>query len=169
LEIIGGHFLDTFMALLGDFKSITATSAIAFPTATVAESGEQIPNTTADHFTISGELKDSGAFANIIWRAGYSSTPGRQHLLWEIDGTEGSIRITNDVPGYFHISDPKLYLNGEPIELGTAGLAYNMTGGWNEYAKGEQGTHATIEDAVRIKTLIEAIRKSSSEGVCVQV
>lgn len=162
------------MAILGDFTSITAAAANIFPTATIVETGEEVPTTSLDHFTISGKLKDSGAFANIVWRSGYASTPGRQQLVWEIDGTKGSIRITGAAPSsaFIHIREPELYLNGERVNIegeSQLGLAYDVTSAWNEYAKGEKGTYATIEDAVRLKTLLEAIKKSATEGVRVEV
>ncbi|KAJ8694680.1 hypothetical protein PTI98_007335 [Pleurotus ostreatus] len=169
LEIMLGHQLDTLTHMLGDFKSVSATSATMYPTATVLRSSpknspedDEAPRTlhvsTADHVAISGMLA-SGAIVSVICRGGYAETPGRQRLLWEIDGENGSIRLEGNGPGFegplIHRRDPDLYLNGEKVvvekprektggiddgsETDLSDLLRNEVVGWSEYAKEKRG------------------------------
>ncbi|KAF5354607.1 hypothetical protein D9757_009583 [Collybiopsis confluens] len=168
IEVAIGHHLDTFTHVLGDFASVSATTAVLYPTANVINADgttvKTIDNVDSDHIAFTGLLK-SGAIASVTWRSGYASK-GRQQLVWEIDGEKGAIRLTDDqIPSaYVHIRDPKLYLNGELVEVHGGGLATNIAAGWEEFTKGNEGKHATIDDAVRIRGLIEAIGLSGQEG-----
>lgn len=211
LEIMLGHQLDTFTHLLGNFCNVSATSAIMYPVATVlppspssstpsAERGsDEIPPArtlkvrTADHVAISGMLA-SGAIVSIICRGGYAETPGRQRLMWEIDGEEGSIRIEGNSPGVvgplIHRYDPDVYLCGEKVVVekprekidhgdGTGNgrepeleaVLRNEVVGWLEYAKerrGEveegSGKFVRIGEAVKNRKLIKAIEHSARSG-----
>jgi hypothetical protein len=60
--------------------------------------------------------------------------------------------------------DPKVYLNGEPVEIEQGGIVANLSAGWAEFAKGESGKYATLEDAVRNRRLLDAISRSGKEG-----
>ncbi|KAF5347367.1 hypothetical protein D9758_011275 [Tetrapyrgos nigripes] len=167
-EIAIGHQLDVFTYILGDFASVSATTAIMYPTANIiGDDGttvKTIENTSADHVAFTSILK-SGAVASLSWRGGYPSK-GRQQFVWEIDGETGAIRMTDDqvASAFVHIRDPKLYLNGELVEVTGGGLATNIAARWEEFAKGSKGDYATIDDAVRIRSVIEAIGLSSREG-----
>ncbi|KAG9223629.1 hypothetical protein CCMSSC00406_0008512 [Pleurotus cornucopiae] len=169
LEIMVGHQLDTFTHTLGDFRSVSVTSATMYPTSTVLPSSshhssenDEAPRTlhvsTADHVAISGMLS-SGAIVSIICRGGYAETSGRQRLLWEIDCEDGSIRLEGNGPGFeeplIRMRGPSLYLNGEKVEVErpkekTGGiddgseaelsdLLRNEVVGWLEYAKEKRG------------------------------
>jgi len=176
-----GHTLELFTNALGDFASLSATGVSHFPVATVFDeltgkpTGETVPTTAGpDHISITGVL-NSGVLVNMTWRGGIrATTPGRRILLWEIDGEEGSIRLENsEVFGSFiPYGDPELFLNGEKVEVegSKEGVAGTVTKNWVEFAKGDVGgTHATIEDAVRIKRLIEAIDESLASGQRVSI
>ncbi|KAF9494368.1 NAD(P)-binding protein, partial [Pleurotus eryngii] len=95
-EIVLGHQLDTFTHVLGNFSTVSATSTIIYPTATVVDSKLTPPPTirvtAADHIALTGILA-SGALVSMIYRAGYESTSGRTAFLWEIDCEKGSIRV----------------------------------------------------------------------------
>lgn len=100
LNIAVGHQIDTIMYLLGEFSSISATTATLYPTATVVDisgkpTGDTCISTVSDHIAFSGKLK-SGAVVSVTWRAGYSSTKGRKQFVWIIDGDDGSICLEND-------------------------------------------------------------------------
>ncbi|KAG9223628.1 hypothetical protein CCMSSC00406_0008511 [Pleurotus cornucopiae] len=202
LEIMLGHQLDTFTHLLGNFRSVAATSSIIYPTATVLppssnhlteneEPAQTLQVTTADHVAITGMLA-SGAIVSIICRGGYAETPGRQRLLWEIDGEEGSIRLEGNSPGVvgplIHRHDPDVYLcggkvvvekptekidvdDGAEAELELEAVLRNEVVGWLEYAKekmGEvergEGKFVRIAEAVRNRKLIKAIEDSARRG-----
>lgn len=173
LDIALGHELDILTHLLGDFASVSATSAIIYPEATLfspnSDETRTATVTAADHVAFSGILK-SGAVASVVWRGGYSSTPGRTQFVWAIDGEDGSIRVEEDaVAGAFiHIRDPKLFLNGErvPTDEMWGGFSGNIRAAWAEFADGgQEAKYATIEDAVKLKTLLHAIDSSARDGM----
>ncbi|KIK52564.1 hypothetical protein GYMLUDRAFT_49854 [Collybiopsis luxurians FD-317 M1] len=166
LEIAIGHHLDILTYLMGDFASVSATTATLFPKADIVpENGsgisKTIDNLLADHIVINGLLK-SGAIASLSWRGGYASK-GRHQLVWVIDGEKGAIRMSGS-SAFIHIRDPELYLNEELVQVSNGGLQANIAEGWEEFTKGKEGRHATIDDAVRIRSLIDAIESSSELG-----
>ena len=72
LRIAIGHQMDTFTHLLGDFATVSATTAIQYPVSTLLDSeGKPTDKTIAvkapDHIAFTGILK-SGAVSSIIWR-----------------------------------------------------------------------------------------------------
>jgi predicted dehydrogenase len=170
LSIPVGHQIDTFTHILGDFATVSATAATAYPEAVVLDeddkpTGKTIKATSPDHIAITGLLK-SGVFASVMWRGGYPSTKGRRQLVWEIDGDEGSIRLESNVAlgGFVSFHDPDLYLNGELVNVeGGGGMIVNLTSAWAEIAKGETGEYATIDDAVKNQKLLDAIERSIEE------
>ncbi|KAF9483261.1 hypothetical protein BDN70DRAFT_891829 [Pholiota conissans] len=117
----------------GHFATINATATTIFSTATVLDSegkptDQILPASVPDHYSISGLLK-SGALATIVWRTGYKNTSGRKHLLWEIDGEEGSIRMENDLSVYVNVRYPTLYLNSQKVRVeGTASEIWESLG-----------------------------------------
>jgi len=172
LDVALGHELDILTHILGDFASVNATSTIIYPTATIfSPSSDQTRTaevTAADHIAFSGLLK-SGAIVSITWRGGYSSTPGRTQFVWVIDGEDGSIRVEEDAVGgaFIHISEPKLFLNGErvPTDEDWGGFSGSIRAALTEFADGGDDTkYATMEDAVKVKALLEAIDQSAREG-----
>ncbi len=176
LEIAVGHQLGMVTYLLGDFASVSATAAIHYPTATIIDSerkptGKTVTASAPDQISFTGMFK-SGAVSSMSWRGGLKSTPGRKQFIWEIDGEEGSIRLESDSVGaaFMHIRDPDVYLNGELVEVQKApGPADTLAAAWMEYAKGDQGNYTTIEDAVRIHRVLDAIKKSAKEGKTIQL
>jgi predicted dehydrogenase len=170
LSIAGGHQLDPLTFVLGDFATINATAATIYPTATVVDAngkptGETIPATSPDHYTISGLLK-SGALATIIWHTGYKNAPGRKQLRWAIEGEEGSIRLESDATVFMNVHNPTLYLNGERVDVaGTDSEVMGILGAaWEAYADGNEGQYATIDDAVKNQRILDAVEKSLAEG-----
>ncbi|THV01883.1 NAD-binding Rossmann fold oxidoreductase [Dendrothele bispora CBS 962.96] len=177
LNIIIGHQLGPITHILGDFTSVSTTSTTFYPTSTLVSddgtpTGETVQNRNPDHYAFNGILT-SGALINVVWRAGYKSTPSRQQFIWEIDGEEGSIRLTSDQigVGFFAIRYPDLYLNGEFVELErnaktdpSGGYQGNTGAGWEEFAKGKEGVYPTIEDAVKLHQLLDAIKLSGETG-----
>ncbi|KZT66085.1 oxidoreductase [Daedalea quercina L-15889] len=171
LDVIGGHFLEGFTHALGPFTSVSATLAVQYPTAELVDAagnptGKIIPQTGANQIAFTGTLAN-GAVASVHWRGGVSADGGKagSPLLWVIDGEIGSIRIESDEPAgaYIHIYEPDLYLNGEKVELPQEGLT-NPGRAWAEFAKGDTGNFPTLEDAVKLKQLLEAIKTSSRDG-----
>jgi len=90
LTIAVGHSLDTLNYVLGEFADLSAVSDLRRPLITIEETGEQIVKTAADQIAIIGTLT-SGATASIHLREAVAGGTG---FLWEINGTNGTLRIT---------------------------------------------------------------------------
>src|SRR5712664_2958877 len=92
LTIALGHSLDTLNYLLGEFADLWPVSDFRRPLMIIEETGEQIVKTAADQIAVIGTLT-SGATASIHIRAAVAGGTG---FLWEINGTEGTLRMTAD-------------------------------------------------------------------------
>src|SRR5258705_12729278 len=90
LTVAFGHSLDTLNHVLGEFADLSAISAIRRPLITAEQTREQIVKTAPDQIAVIGTLT-SGATASIHVREAVASGTG---FLWEINGTDGTLRIT---------------------------------------------------------------------------
>lgn len=175
LDIAGGHLLAGFLYALGSsgFSSISATGNIAFPVAKILDAegkptGETGRNMNPDQVAFTGILKDLNAIASIHLHGGLKTSPGRS-FVWTIDGEEGTIKVEGSSV-HLNIKEPTLTLNGEPVNvvwegagnLVSTGVFGNISRAWMSYAKGSGYT--TIEDALEIKRIIDAVTRSAKEG-----
>src|SRR2546422_9178326 len=94
LTIAVGHSLDILNYVLGEFANLSAVSALRRPLITIEETGEQIVKTAPDQIAVIGTLT-SGAAASVHVREAVAGGVG---FLWEINGTDGTLRITADAP-----------------------------------------------------------------------
>ncbi|KAF8884992.1 NAD-binding Rossmann fold oxidoreductase [Infundibulicybe gibba] len=173
LDLAVGHQMDCMQYVLGDFASISASTSIMYPTITLVDAednptGRTLQAETPDHIVCSATLKSS-ALVSIIWRGGQTFSPGRRQFLWEIDGEKGCIRLKGGKlvsSTLLNADSPKVYLNGELMEIpGTAeGPMGGLTSAWAEFAKGSAGQYPTLDDAVKIRRLLDAISRSAKEG-----
>src|SRR2546427_10204424 len=92
LTIAVGHSLDILNYVLGEFADLSAVSDLRRPLITIEETGEQIVKTAADQIAGIGTLT-SGATASIHV---HEAVAGGTGFLWEINGTDGTLRITAD-------------------------------------------------------------------------
>src|SRR5204862_7490387 len=90
LTIAVGHSLDTLNYVLGEFADLSAVSDLRRPLITIEETGEQMVKTAADQIAVIGTLT-SGATAAIHVREAVAGGTG---FLWEINGSDGTLRIT---------------------------------------------------------------------------
>src|SRR5438046_658430 len=83
--------------------------------ALAAEQGGQVVNTAADQFAVIGSLT-SGATASVHVREAVAGGTG---LLWEINGTDGTLRITAAAaqPQIFPLTVAVAHGRNEPTEL----------------------------------------------------
>src|SRR5437016_11500543 len=115
LTVPVGHSLDLLNYVLGEFADLSAVSDLRRPLITIQETGEQIVKTAADQIAVIGTLR-SGATASVHIREAVAGGIG---FLWEINGTDGTLRITADaaVPGIFPLTVAGAQGRNEPAEL----------------------------------------------------
>jgi predicted dehydrogenase len=180
LTVAVGHSLDTLNHVLGEFADLSAVSAIRRPLMTAEQSREQIVKTAPDQIAVIGTLT-SGAIASIHIREAVAGGTG---FLWEINGTDGTLRITADaaLPEIFPLTVAGRRGGGEPTELAVpaaltqkwpslTGLegapAYNVGRAYAAFAADvDNGTHTVPDfaDAVRRHEVITAIERSAASG-----
>ena len=180
LTIAIGHSVDTLNYVLGEFAELSALSDLRRPLITVAETGKQIVKSAPDQVALIGTLK-SGAVASVHVREAVAGGAG---FLWEINGTDATLRITADAayPEIFPLTvmgaqgDEELAEVPVPARLSAkwpslTGLAatpaYNVGRAYAAFAADiANGTHTVPDfaDAVRRHHLIAAIERSASSG-----
>jgi len=180
LTVAVGHSLDTLNHVLGEFADLSAVSAIRRPLITAEKSREQIVKTAADQIAVVGTLR-SGATASVHVREAVAGGIG---FLWEINGTDGTLRITAEaaLPGIFPLTVAGARGGGEPAELAVptaltqkwpaltsleGAPAYNVGRAYAAFAADiGNGTHTVPDfaDAVRRHELIAAIEQSAASG-----
>jgi predicted dehydrogenase len=185
LTVAVGHSLDTLNHVLGEFADLSARSAIRRPLITAEQTRKQIVKTAADQIALIGTLA-SGAIASVHVREAVAGGIG---FLWEINGTDGTLRITADaaLPEIFPLTVAGARGAGEPIQLAVpaaltrkwptlAGLegapAYNVGRAYAAFAADiDSGTKTVPDfaDAVRRHEVIDAIARSAASGELVTV
>jgi predicted dehydrogenase len=180
LTVPVGHSLDLLNYVLGEFADLSAVSDLRRPLITIEETGEQIVKTAPDQIAVIGTLR-SGATASVHIREAVAGGTG---FLWEINGTDGTLRITAEaaVPGIFPLTVAGAQGRSEPAELAVptaltqkwpalTGLegepAYNVGRVYAAFAADiDKGTHTVPDfaDALRRHELIAAIERSAASG-----
>ncbi len=175
-----GHSLDTLNYVLGEFAELSAVSGLRRPLITIEETGEQIVKTAADQIAVIGTLT-SGAIASIHMREAVAGGTG---FLWEINGSDGTLRITADAPypGIFPLTVWGAQGPDEPAELTVPATlrrrwpalttlegapAYNVGRTYAAFAADiDNGTHTAPDfaDAVERHEVIAAIERSAASG-----
>src|SRR5438132_2548712 len=115
LTIAVGHSLDTLSYALGEFADLSAVSDLRRPLIKIEETGEEVVNTAADNVAVIGTLT-SGATASVHIREAVAGGIG---FLWEINGTDGTLRITADaaLPEIFPLTVAGAQGRNELVEL----------------------------------------------------
>lgn len=178
LSIPMGHTVDALCYCLGEVRELSAVMTNRRKTFTVAETSEVLPATSHDQVCVSG-LLDSGAALSIHYRGGVSRGT---NLLWEINGSEGDLRITA-IGGHAQMFEltvqggrgddvalkpmpvPDIYrwVPAQPAP----GFAFNVAQAYARLAKDlREGTHLcpTFEDAVRRHRFLKAVETSAAGG-----
>src|SRR6266704_3487820 len=180
LTIPVGHSLDILNYVLGEFEELSAVSAVRRPLIAIEGTGEQIVKTAPDQVAVIGTLT-SGATASIHIREAVAGGIGFQ---WEINGTDGTLRITADaaLPELYPLTVHGAHGRNEPAELDIPTVltqkwppltklegtpAFNVGRAYAAFATDiDNGTH-TVPDfaaAVRRHELITAIEGSAASG-----
>jgi len=180
LTIAVGHSLDTLSYVLGEFADLSALSDLRRPLITIEETGEQIEKTAPDQIALIGTLA-SGPTASVHIREAVAGGTG---LLWEINGTDGTLRITADEaqPQIFPLTVAGAKGRNEPAKLAVPAAltqkwpaltslegapAYNVGRAYAAFvADIDNGTHTVPDfaDAVRRHQVIAAIQRSAAAG-----
>jgi len=180
LTIAFGHSLDILSYVLGEFVELSALSALRRPLITIEETGEQLVKTAADQIAVIGTLT-SGATASIHVREAVAGGTG---FLWEINGTDGTLRITADEaqPQIFPLTVAGARGRNEPAELAVPAAltrkwpaltslegapAYNVGRAYAAFAADiDDGSHTVPDfaDAVRRHEVIAAIERTAASG-----
>jgi predicted dehydrogenase len=175
-----GHSLDILNYVLGELVDLSAVSDVRRPVITIEETGERIVKTAADQIAVIGTLT-SGATASVHIREAVAGGTG---FLWEINGTDGTLRITADaaLPEIFPLSVAGARGRNEPAELAVptaltqkwptltsleGAPAFNVGRVYAAFAADiDNGTHTVPDfaDAVRRHELIAAIERSAASG-----
>src|SRR5882762_3962293 len=115
LTIAVGHSLDILNYVLGEFADLSAVSSLRRPLITIEGTGEQIVKTAADQIAVIGTLT-SGATASVHVREAVAGGIG---FLWEINGTDGTLRITAAAaqPQIFPLAVMGAHGRNDPAEL----------------------------------------------------
>jgi predicted dehydrogenase len=180
LTIAVGHSLDTLNYVLGEFTDLTAVTDLRRPLITIKETGEQVVKTAADQIAVIGTLT-SGATASIHIREAVAGGTG---FLWEINGTDGTLRITADAayPEIYPLTVRGAHGRNEPAQLAVPASftqkwpaltslegtpAYNVGRAYAAFAADlDDGTRTVPDfaDAVARHELLAAIERSSASG-----
>src|SRR5712671_4382964 len=185
LTVPFGHSLDILSYVLGEFADLSAVSDVRRPLITIEGTGEQIVKTAADQIAVIGTLT-SGATASIHIREAVAGGTG---FLWEINGTDGTLRITADaaLPEIYPLTVAGARGRNEPATLAIPAVmtqrwpaltklegapAFNVGRAYAAFAADiDNGTHTVPDfaDAVRRHEVIAAIERSAASGERVKV
>jgi predicted dehydrogenase len=180
LTVPVGHSLDILNYVLGEFADLSAVSDLRRPLITIEETGEQIVKTAPDQIAVIGTLK-SGATASIHIREAVAGGTG---FLWEINGTDGTLRITADaaLPEIFPLTVAGAQGRNEPTQLAVPTVlrqkwptltnlegapAFNVARAYAAFAADiHNGTHTVPDfaEAVRRHEVIAAIEQAAASG-----
>src|SRR5712691_8994126 len=180
LTVPFGHSLDILNYVLGEFAELSAVADVRRPLITIEETGEQIVKTAPDQIAVIGTLT-SGATASVHIREAVAGGTG---FLWEINGTDGTLRITADEaqPQIYPLSVAGAHGRNEPAQLAAPAAltqkwpaltslegapAYNVGRAYAAFAADiNNGTHTVPDfaDAVRRHEVIAAIERSAATG-----
>jgi predicted dehydrogenase len=180
LTIAVGHSIDLLNYVLGEFADLSAVSDLRRPLITNEETGERIVKTAPDQIAVIGTLA-SGTTVSVHIREAVAGGTG---FLWEINGTDGTLRITADEaqPQIFPLTVAGARGRDEPAELAVPAAlsqrwpaltslegapAYNVGRAYAAFAADIDNGTRTVPDfagAVRRHEVIAAIERSAASG-----
>ena len=141
------HALDPLLYLLGEFKSLNATTATVFPEIRFLQAdgskGEPVKSKIADFVSISGVL-ESGTAVNFVLECVTDATP--EHMEWIISGEKGSLKLESPAP-FLVMSPPSLYRSTRPKQQGE-GKEGEMQPAWEEEKSKAQWEEVKYEKGV---------------------
>jgi len=177
-----GHAVDMMCHCLGEFASLSATTAIRRPVVTQLENGATWEKRTPDQVVVTGTL-ECGAVAVAHYRGG---TSRGANFAWEINGTKGDLRL-EAASGHAQMSD--LSLSGgfgkdkqlHPLDVparyrwvpeGISGVALNVAQVYRLLSNALDGKGATgmgFEIAVERHRMLAAVEAAAASGELVRL
>jgi len=179
LTIVGGHNLDAFTYMLGDFKELSALTAQQFPEVELTDSQKTIEKTTDDQIIIAGKLSGGGT-ANVHIQGGVNhesnlslkiygkkstlvlKTPGSiQFGPYQLQGAgnnDEELRELNIPEEYYWVNDS--LKDGPDVVL-------NVAQAHSKFAKEIREKTKQIPDfkeAVKLHKLLDTIEKAGRTG-----
>jgi predicted dehydrogenase len=177
LTIPVGHTLAALRDVLREVTEVSAVLATRRGSALVLDTGETLPTSSPDQVLVSGLLA-GGAPLSIHYRGG----PARdgEGLLWEINGTEGDIRVSGPSghaqmvqlsltgarggdKSFRPLEVPASYLSGWPDKVEPGNVARIYARMARDLREGTR-TAPSFEDAVAVHRIIAAIEKAAESG-----
>jgi predicted dehydrogenase len=177
LTIPLGHTLAALRDVLGDLAELSALLTTRRKSVLALDTGESLSMNVPDQVLVSGVL-EGGSPLSIHYRGG--APRGPIGLVWEINGTEGDIRVTGpsghaqmvqlsleggrgDDREMERLEVPTSYLTGWPDDpvIGNVARIYARIA-----ADLRDGTRTapTFDDAVKLHRLVDAIETAADEG-----
>ena len=101
LSIGVGHALEALSTALGDFRSLSAVIANRRGDGVRLRDMQKLPSDGPDEVSVIGVIED-GIVASLHYSAGLAA--GRS-IVWEIQGSEGSLTVEASTGGHLHFSD----------------------------------------------------------------
>ncbi|MBV9138408.1 MAG: Gfo/Idh/MocA family oxidoreductase [Hyphomicrobiales bacterium] len=177
LTIPLGHTLAALRDVLGEVAEVSAVLATRRTTTHVADTGEALPMSAPDQVLVSGVLA-SGAPIAIHYRGGMPRDG--DGLLWEINGSEGDIRVSGgrghpqlvqlslkgargDEKAFRPLDVPDSYRSGWPEDVVPGNVARIYARMASDLADGTH-TAPSFEDAVGVHRIIAAIESAAETG-----
>jgi predicted dehydrogenase len=175
LTIVGGHALNMFCSMAGEFAEVSATTATRITPVTVAETGHSIAVTSPDQIAVSGVLY-SGAVGSAHFMTG---GPAGEGFRMEFHGRAGRLTlVATDVSlvapqfavyldqgdGREPVPVPDRYLAGSPGESPVVANVRRIYRDLAEAIRSGGAVEPDLTDAVRTHRLLDAIRLSAETG-----
>ncbi|KAI1360483.1 oxidoreductase [Xylaria arbuscula] len=173
-----GHFLDSFVHVLGDFAKLQAILKTDVSSVKIFDSegvlvNPAYPKTGADQILVQGTL-ESGALASLSVKQSKNDIDGVA-FRWVISGSEGEVEIIAPEFNWqagapkrtlrLKIGDEAVqnvdFLAGDQIESKVPFIAANVARQYSAFAKGDLNTVATFESAVKTHRLLNRILKAA--------
>ena len=177
LTIPVGHTLAALRDVLGEVAEVSSALATRRTTALATDTGETLPVSAPDQVLVSGVLA-SGAPVSIHYRGG--AARDGDGLFWEINGTEGDIRVSGpsghtqmvglsltgargEEKAFRPLEVPASYRSGWPEDVEPGNVARLYAGMACDLRDGTR-TAPSFEDAVAVHRIIAAIEKAAESG-----
>lgn len=176
LTIPFGHILAALRDVLGEIARLSSVLATRRTSAVALDTPETLPVTAPDQVLVSGLLV-SGAPVSIHYRGGMPR--GEAGLFWEIDGTEGDLRVSGPSG---HAQMVPLALSGghgEDRTLRTLKVPSSYRSGWPDdvvpgnvarvyarmanHLRNGTSTAPTFDNAVGLHRIITAVEEAAEQ------